>query len=147
MRDHTRAQTLAVGQSIACAAGRYTVVVYRLELAYRVEVHHGVSSQCVAELTRSYRSGPLACAIARVITVALRVSDGDIDAARHAVVNHLDGELLFLLADPSPAAANAAAELQAIKAGFELGDEQRRADLVARIRATMTAAGTLAVAS
>lgn len=147
MAQLTARHPLAVGQSLICEAGRYTVVLYRLELTYRVEVHHGVSSQCVEALTRSYRSGELARTIATVITVALRTT-GDVDTTRRAVVQHLDGELAFLLADPSPAAANAAAELQDdLKAGFDLDDEQRRADVIRRLNAELDRRARLAVAS
>jgi hypothetical protein len=131
--------TLAVGHSIPCEAGRYTVVFSRLEYVYRVEVHYGVSSQCVPELTRSYESGALAKAIARIIAVTLRASQ-DIDVTRRAVVDHLDGQLAFLLADPSPAAANAARELQMLKAGFASADEDIwAADMIRRLNADLDA--------
>jgi hypothetical protein len=124
---------LTVDQPLTCSAGTHTVQFSQIRPGvYRVEVLSGGSvAQPVEELTRSYADESLARTIARVITVALRREGATVEDARRAVVQHLDGQLAFLLDSPSIQATNAATYLQMVKGMFESPEDKRWADELA----------------
>lgn len=138
MPDASR-RRLAIGQSIPCPAGRYTVTVNRQETVVRVEVTAG--RKLVDQLSRSFQPAheTLACSISRVIVRALRRDGATVETARRSVVDFIDGQLAFLLDDPSPAATAAADQLITIKHWYEpIEVHTWRDNLAADIRAHLT---------
>lgn len=129
------------GDVLACRAGDHTVQIVRTELVLRVEViTGGPVGLLVDELTHPYELAHevLARTIARVLTVALRRGAG-VEGARVAVVAHLDAQLAFVLADPTPAGTRAGLALQDEKARWETAEDQAWAEqMLADMRAHLS---------
>lgn len=118
-------------------AGDHTVQLTEVRPGvYRVEtLTASVVARPVDELTFSLDDERLALILFRVIELALRRPAATVDLARRAVVAHIDGELVFLLAEADRAATDAAARLQAVKAMFETTEDKAwAAELVDDIR-------------
>lgn len=124
--------------TISCVAGTHIVQLIRGERTLRLEVLTGSPvGQLVDELTHPYELSqePLARTLARVLAVALRAG-ATTDEARRAVVDHLDAELAFILADPSIDSARAGIAVQDEKARWESAEDQAwAADLLDDMRA------------
>ncbi|MCW6003799.1 hypothetical protein K1W54_04280 [Micromonospora sp. CPCC 205371] len=112
---------------------------------YRVEASYGGSvAQLIEELSASYADARVAHGIFKALDNALTAPGATIATARRAVVQHLDGQLAFLLDSPSIQATNSAAYLQMIKGMFEAPEEtvaleELAADMVAFHRALAVA--------
>jgi hypothetical protein len=126
-------QLLTADRPLVTSAGTHVVQLSQIrEAVYQVETLAGGSvAQRVDELTVSVADESLARAIARVITVALRREGATVATARRAVCQHLDGQLAFLLDNPSIQATNAAAYLQMVKGMFESPEDKQWADELA----------------
>lgn len=133
-------QLIAVGDSISCPAGRYTVKVIKQEFVYRVEVlTGGIAGQLVDDISASYPAQRLARNVARTITRRLRAGE-TVEQVRQVILGILNGEQAFAAADPTPAGATAGALLATTREQL-LTDAERvdLDDLAARIRADLEA--------
>jgi hypothetical protein len=100
--------------------------VYRIEASYG-----GPVAKLIDELSASFADPKVAYGIFKALENALAANGATIATARRAVVQHLDGQLAFLLDNPSIQATNAAAYLQMVKGMFESPEDKAWADELA----------------
>lgn len=99
---------------------------------YRVEASYGGSvAQLIEELSASYADEGVAYGIFKALDNALATPGATIATARRAVCRHIDGQLAFLLDNPSVRATNAGAYLQMVKGMFESPEDKAWADELA----------------
>lgn len=138
--SQTTKRPLAIGQSIPCEAGRFTVTLDLYEpLRVRLEVRHGGSSQTVYGLTRSFPPAreSLARDLGRVICKALADPErGTVAAARDAAAT-LVAERISRLDGADPRSPSEAVYLFELLAGFQGGPLDVRT--LSEVRASRTA--------
>jgi hypothetical protein len=113
--------------------GRFHLELFTVrDGVYRVEASYGGSvAKLIEELSASYADPKVAYGIFKALEHALAADGATVTSARRAVVQHLDGQLAFLLDNPSIQATNAAAYLQMVKGMFESPEDKQWADELA----------------
>jgi hypothetical protein len=124
---------MTAGDVITSNPGRFHLELSTVrEGVYRVEASYGGSvAQLIEELSASYADEGVAYGIFKALENALTAPGATIAAARQAVCRHLDGQLAFLLDNPSIQATNAGAYLQMVKGMFESPEDKQWADELA----------------
>lgn len=100
--------------------------VYRIETSYA-----GSVAQTIGELSVSLADPKVAYGISKALENALAAPGATVASARQAVCRHIDGQLAFLLDNPSIQATNAGAYLQMVKGMFESPEDKAWADELA----------------
>lgn len=115
-------QLLTADRPLACRAGDYLITLSIVgPSAYRVEVFSsGPVRQTIDSLTRSFDDEQLARHIATVITMALRNDGATAADGIRAVAAYLDDIIGRLAQHKGVEVAEAVAEFQALRAGFEV---------------------------
>lgn len=119
-------QLLTASKPLTASAGTHIVQLSITDTGlYRIETLSGGSvatpvATPVADLTRSFDDEQLARSIATVITVALRKQDATVANAKAAVVAFFDDLIGRLAQHKGVEVAEAVAEFQALRAGFQV---------------------------
>lgn len=118
---------------IASNPGRFHLELSTVRAGvFRVEAFYGGSvAKLIDELSASYADPKVAYGIFKALERTLAADGATIATARRAVVQHIDGQLAFLLDSPSIQATNAAAYLQVVKGMFESPEDKQWADELA----------------